>query len=217
MERTKKRAIATGEISLSQGLFFAACLLLAGIVFLSLFTTSLALFAALTGFFVYVVLYSYAKHKTPVATLIGSISGAIPPVVGYFAVQNQIDMPAVLLFLIVGFWQMPHFYAISLFRKEDYKQASTPVLPLVKGALYTKLAILWYIAAFLVAVVALWFLNFAGWIYVSVMLPLTCFWLYVGFQGFSKQEDAVWGKKMFRHSLEVICVLSVLISVDYMQ
>lgn len=109
MTRTKNRALAKGLIPVQRAITFAICLGLIGVAFLDLYTNPLTLLVALTGFFVYVVVYGICKRRSVYGTLVGSIAGGVPPVVGYCAVSNQFDTGALLLFTTVALWQMPHF------------------------------------------------------------------------------------------------------------
>lgn len=137
MERTKHRATVTGKISRTKATIFAVILLGLGIYFLQ--PTTYALFTSLVGWLVYVAFYTPFKSKTVHATLIGSIAGATPPVVGYTAVTNQVDLGAILLFIILVTWQMPHFYSISIFRQEEYHTAGVPVLSVKKRNFYNEI------------------------------------------------------------------------------
>ncbi len=128
MERTKKRALASGLIKGRDALAFAVLLGIAGNLTLFLYANGLTVAVANVGFVVYVFLYSFLKCRTTYSTLIGSISGAIPPVVGYCAVSNQFDLAAGILFIIMIFWQMPHFFAIGLWHIDDYAKAEIPIL-----------------------------------------------------------------------------------------
>ncbi len=136
MVRTRNRALVKGVIPVPYALCFAMVLSFFGIGLLALTTNLLTVSIAACGFFIYVVLYGISKYRTSLGTLIGSIAGAVPPVVGYTAVTGCVDLAALLLFLIVVFWQMPHFFAIAMYRLEDYTAASIPVLPVSKG-IYT--------------------------------------------------------------------------------
>ncbi len=149
MERTKKRSMALKSIPRKKLIFFAVALGVFGSALLFFFTNLLAFGIGLFGFVVYVGLYSFMKYSSTRGTLIGSIAGAVPPVVGYVAVTNSLDLGAYLLFVIVVIWQMPHFYAIAIFRMKDYRAAAIPVLPIVKGMKTTKVHMLLYILVFL--------------------------------------------------------------------
>ena len=120
MERTKNRALVTGLISGRNAILFATLLGLIGNLILFLYTNLLTVFVAGLGFFVYVVLYSLWKCRTIYGTAIGSIAGAVPPVVGYCAVSNHFDAGALILFAMMVLWQMPHFFAIALLHFDDY-------------------------------------------------------------------------------------------------
>jgi len=129
MERTKNRPLATGVIKVRDAILFGVLLGIAGNLTLLMYTNGLTVAVANVGFFVYVFLYSFLKSRTVYSTLIGSVSGAIPPVVGYCAVSNQFDFAAGILFMMMIFWQMPHFFAIALWHFDDYAKAGIPVLP----------------------------------------------------------------------------------------
>lgn len=214
MARTQNRALVKGLISSKQALIFATILLLLGIITLSIGTNLLTLFVALTGFFLYVVVYSNYKYKSIHGTLIGSLSGGIPPVVGYCALQNTLDGGALLLFTIVALWQMPHFFAIAIYRLQDYVSASIPVYPAKKGIVSTKIQMLIYVSAFLLSTLMLTFFHYTGYTYLAVIAPLDLFWLYLCIQGFKTTDTILWARKMFFFSLIIILTLTLLISVD---
>lgn len=214
MERTKNRALVKHLISGRNALVYAIFLGLIGVLFLGLYTNLLTLFLALTGFFFYVVMYGIWKRRSIYGTLVGSISGAVPPVVGYCAVSNRFDLGAVILFLILVFWQMPHFYAIAIFRLKDYAAASIPVLPVKKGILVTKIHMLFYIVAFIFATGMLPFLGFTGYRYLVVVTLLGLGWIGMAIKGFRTGNNKVWARKMFVFSLVIIVLLCLMISVD---
>jgi heme o synthase len=214
MERTKQRALVTGVISGQTACLFAALLGCLGFSLLLYATNLLAVSVAFTAFFIYVVLYGFWKRRKTIATLVGSVAGAFPPVVGYVAVSNHIDMGAWLLFSILVLWQMPHFFAIAMYRLEDYKAASVAVLPVVKGIYATKVQMLLYIASFLIATSMLTFCGYTGYRYLLTMLLLGAAWLYMSLQGFKAVNDTLWARRMFLFSLVVITVLSLMISID---
>jgi protoheme IX farnesyltransferase len=215
MARTKKRALVMGDISGRSALIYATILGLLGAGILGMFTNILTLSLALLGFFFYVVVYSmFWKRRSVHGTVVGSISGAIPPVVGYCAVTNSFDVGAVILFLILVCWQMPHFYAIAIYRQKEYAEAGVPVLPIVKGIRATKIQIVAYIAAFIIATMALVVYIHMGVIYFLIMTVLGLMWLSRGMQGFKTTDDAKWARKVFLFSLILITAFSVTISLD---
>ncbi len=217
MNRTRNRALVKKEVDVKSALYFGMLLGFLGITVLSLFTNLLATACAACGFFTYVILYSFSKYKTSLATLIGSISGAIPPVVGYTAVSNSLDLGALLLFLIVVFWQMPHFYAIAMYRLEDYAAASIPVLPVCKGVFTAKVHSLLYTIGFAFFCIMLFVCGYTGYTYLLVALVLSAAWIWLSIKGFTCESDIVWARKMFFMSLFIIMALSITISLDFVQ
>lgn len=212
MERTKRRALVTGIISGQKACLFGTLLGVIGFFILGAYTNILATVVAFTAFFIYVVCYSFWKRRSSLATLVGSIAGAFPPVVGYVAVGNTIDLGAVLLFTILVLWQMPHFFAIAMYRLQDYRQAHIAVLPVVKGIYVTKVQMLLYIIAFGIVTTLLTFFGYTGYAYLTVALLSSSIWLYMSLQGFKTSNDTLWARKMFLFSLLVITLLSVMIA-----
>ena len=126
-------------------------------------------------------------------------------------------MGAVLLFVALTAWQMPHFYAIAMYRSHDYKDASLPVLPVVSGRKHTIIQIISYIVLFIVASMLLTVYGYTGISYTAVVLGIGIWWLSIGLRGLSinlKNSDA-WAKEVFKSSLFVLIVFSVMISVDF--
>ncbi len=214
MERTKNRPLVTGTISTPNALCFAALLLLSGSFILFHYTNLLALYIALFGFFVYVVIYSFYKYHSSHATAIGSIAGATPPLVGYAALAGTIDPPALLLYSILVLWQMPHFYAIAVYRLKEYAAASIPVLPLEKGMATTKIQMLIYTIAFCIVAALPAYYGYAGTIYFCVTALVSLFWLYTSLKGFTAKNETLWARKMFFVSLFVITALCITLSFD---
>ena len=156
MERTRGRVTVTGQISLKAALAHGLVLGVAGFGLLWWRTNPLTTALAGFGYFVYVGLYSlWFKRRSQYGTLVGSLSGAMPPVVGYCAVSGQFDAGAASLLAIFCLWQMPHSYAIAIFRLKDYEAAGIPVLPVARGIAVTKIHIVLYILAFMAATLAL--------------------------------------------------------------
>jgi protoheme IX farnesyltransferase len=213
MLRTKKRALVTKTIPEKNALIFAAILGLLGFFILFQFTNLLTTFVAFVGYFFYVVMYSIWKRKSIHGTIIGSVSGAVPPVVGYCAVTNHFDVAALLLFLILVFWQMPHFYAIAIFRMKDYAAARIPVLPVKKGIQHTKVQIMLYIVAFIIAAALLTVYHYTGYSYLVVVLILGFAWLWRGFKGYTTGDAIKWAREMFFFSLVVLLVWSAIVSI----
>lgn len=213
MKRTQNRALVKGLISVRTAIVFAVTLGVCGLVVLALYTNFLAVSIALAGFFIYVAMYSVWKYRTSYATVIGSISGAVPPVIGYTAVSNSLDLGALLLFSIMVLWQMPHFFSIAMYRFEDYVAVSMPVVPVKKGAFLTKVQMLLYIVAFIAATVLLTFFGYTGYIYMVIAAAAGLAWLWTCIKGFKSNNDRMWARKMFVVSLVVITALCITIIV----
>lgn len=207
MSRTKKRLIATGSISPKNALTYGTVLGILGILSLGLFVNILTLAIGLIAFFVYVVLYGISKRKSVHGTVVGSIAGAAPIVAGYCAVSNHFGFEALLLFFVLVFWQMPHFYAIAMYRLEDYKAAKIPVLPIIKGMRITKIEILIYVALFTLANVLMTLFGYTGVVYLIIMLAVGGYWFWMGIKGF-ETDSVKWARRMFGLSLIIILIVS---------
>ncbi len=209
MQRTQNRPLVKGSITLTQAWIYAIILGLIGFSVFYFTTNLLALGVAAIGWFFYVVVYSlFWKRRSTLGTTIGGIAGAVPPVVGYCAATHQFNLAAVILFAILFFWQMPHFYAISIYRLKDFAAAGLPILPLQKSISYTKICILLYIMAFTMVAILPTLFGYIGWLYFSTALLLGLIWLGLGIKGLKTQEDHSWARKMFLFSILNITLLS---------
>lgn len=204
MSRTKNRPLARGEISVKNALMFALALGAIGVALLGMFTNLRTLSIAIFGFLAYVILYSFSKYRSVHGTLIGSIAGAVPPVIGYCAVSNKLDAPAWILFAIIVMWQMPHFFAIAIYRMDDYAKAGIPVLPVQKGIIRTKVQMVLYIIGFIAASSLLPLFDYTGNGYFFIVLLLGAAWLLLALQGFKSTNDVRWARKMFIFSLVIV-------------
>lgn len=214
MERTKKRALVIGSISIAHASVFAFVLGLMGFALILATTNLLTFVIGAIAYVFYVVIYGLAKRASYHGTLIGTIPGALPPVAGYVAVTGNLDFAAILLFFILVFWQMPHFYAIAIYSRKEYDAAGIPVISLVKGIPATKRAIMWYILAFVVAALCLAVAGYAGLIYMFTILLVSVVWFVLGMRGLRASNHDKWSRMMFNFSLLVILLFSILISVD---
>lgn len=211
MMRTKDRVMVKGLVSKKSAVAYAVILGVLGFLILYFQTNLLTVFVSAVGLFFYVVVYTICmKRRSPLGTIVGGVSGAVPPVVGYCAVTNRFDLGAVILFLILFFWQLPHFYAIAIYRLDDFKAASIPVLPATKGMRRTKISILAYVVVFTVVAVMPTIFGYAGVLYFVVALLIGLFWFYVGWKGFNTSDDKVWARKMFLLSILNIALLCVM-------
>lgn len=216
MARTRNRPLVKGTVSSVKALVFATALGIAGAAILGVYTNLLTVAVALAGFFIYLVLYAFMKYRSFYGTLVGSLAGGIPPIVGYCAVSNQLDTGAFLIFMILVLWQMPHFFAIAIYRMDDYAAASIPVLPVEKGTRVTKIHMFFYIIAFIGTAVMLTTTGYMGMTYGLITASLGLVWLGLCAKGFyvEQKQDRVWAYQMFLCSLVVIMTLCIIIPFD---
>jgi protoheme IX farnesyltransferase len=216
MARTRSRIIAQGLMSSKAAVFYASLLCMVGIAILWAATNILCIVIVLAGFAVYVGLYSlYLKRNSVYGSLIGSLAGAAPPLAGYCAVSNHFGMEAVILLSIFSLWQMPHCYAIAIFRFQDYTAAAIPVLPVKQGIAAAKKHIVGYILSFMAASLMLTFGGYTGYLYFAVVSMVGLSWLYLARSGYRTADDRLWAKKMLVFSILNIFVLSVMMSIDF--
>jgi protoheme IX farnesyltransferase len=130
-------------------------------------------------------------------------------------VTNQFDLAALMLFVILVIWQMPHFYAIALFRTDDYRAAGIPVLPIKRGIQQTKMQILLYIIAFVLVVSSLTYFRYTGYSYLVILLTVSIVWLGLAIKGFNAAETHKWARKMFFFSLLVIVFFSGMLIMNF--
>lgn len=209
MSRTKDRALASHKISAINSLAYGLSLAILGFGILALYTNMLCILAGLFGYVFYVYIYGYVKRRSEHGTLVGSLAGAVPPLVGYLAASGKFDVGAWIVFFILAFWQMPHFYAITIFRKSEYKMAGIPVLSVTRGIKTTKKYIVIYmIASFVVSLLPYFYLD-AGIGYLSVMTLAYLYWLYVAVSNYNSLPDLKWSRKVFGVSLMVLTLFSL--------
>jgi protoheme IX farnesyltransferase len=213
MKRTRNRALVQGTISDTAARSFGTILGFLGALLLALYTPWITFAVACLGFCIYTFVYTFWKKSSRYATFVGSLAGAVPIVVGYCAVTGSLDLGAFLLFLLMVLWQMPHFFAIALYRLPDYTAAAMPVLPVVRGVSTTKVRMLIYVTAFACTVPWLAFFGYAGSIYLVAMSILGLTWFILSLRGFKKNiSDAKWARSMFMFSLVVVLAQSACIS-----
>ena len=198
MNRTKTRPTVTGSISVSQVLLLGISLSVIGVVLLSFTSIQAALFGAL-GWFAYFVLYTiWSKRRYTINTAIGSISGAIPPIIGWAAVDPDLHIVALALFLIMFIWQTPHFLALAMKKCEDYRSAGIPMLPAKYGFPVTKRQMVIYVACLLPLPI---YFHSLGIIFLIMATLLNLTWLIIGLKGFFSKNDLKWANSMFGYSL----------------
>jgi protoheme IX farnesyltransferase len=206
MERTKERPTVTGKVSPVKVLAFGIFLIGLGTLFL-FFTTVTAAVIGLLGVFSYVGLYTlWSKRKLVSNTIIGSISGAAPPLIGWAAVDANLDIMAWSLFVLMFVWQPPHFYALAMRRVKEYRAAGIPMLPVVKGFKITKIHIVLWVAALLPIP---FFLTKLGIPFLILATVLNIGWLALGIYGYRIKDDIKWAKLMFVYSLQYLTIIFV--------
>lgn len=215
MERTRNRVLVQGAISSRHALIYATTLGIIGILILLVMTNLLTVMIALLGFFVYVVVYSlWLKRSSVFGTFIGSISGAVPPVVGYCAVSYHFDLGALLLFLILSVWQLPHSFAIGIYRYNDYKAAGIPLLPIKKGFQFTKMAMMVCVALYISLALMLTIFGYTGTWYLLITGLIGILWFILCVSGLNTANDKLWARRMFLFSIVNIMVISLMMSID---
>ncbi|MCT2537899.1 heme o synthase [Aquibacillus koreensis] len=208
MKRTQHRPTVTGTISLRSVLILGIGLSVIGFN-LMLFTNVEVAVYGLIGWFTYVVLYTmWSKRKYTWNTLIGSVSGAVTPLIGWAAVSSTFHIVPIVLFVVMFLWQMPHTYAIAMKKCEEYAAAKVAMLPVVRGFQLTKRQSVVYIACLLPLP---FFLATLGTVFVVVATVLNIVWLGIGISGFFVKNELRWAHVMFLSSLHYLMVFFFLI------
>ncbi|MEW9676593.1 heme o synthase [Lentibacillus sp. L22] len=207
MARTKTRPTVTGSISLNQALTMGIMSTALGIILL-LFTTFTAAMFALFGWLVYVVFYTmWTKRRYTLNTVVGSFSGAVPPLIGWAAIDPDLHIAAIVLFLIMFIWQTPHFLALAMKKCKEYKAAGVPMLPVVHGFAFTKRQMVVYTACLLPLP---FYLSSLGTTFLVIATLLNVGWLVLGIGGFFMKSDLKWANLMFIYSLNYLTILFLL-------
>lgn len=215
MARTRGRALAAGALSLRAGLLFAGVLGLSGTTLLWAGTNALAVVVVLAGFAVYVGLYSaYLKRRSPVSTLWGSLAGAAAPLGGYCAVTGRFDLGALLVLALYSAWQIPHSYAITIYRRDDYAAAGLPVMAVARGVPAAKRLLVRHLVVFACLAPWLSLCGYAGSAYLAVSTILSLAWLGLAAPGYQTAETGPWARRLYLFSLVVVVSLSIALAVD---
>ena len=202
MERTKKRPLATGELTLFQALSFTAMLLFIGSSLLLYFSNLLTLFITTLGFIFYSLIYTiYLKWATPQNIVIGGLSGALPPLIGWTAVTNEISLLPLILVLVIFLWTPPHFWPLAIDRLEEYKKEGVPMMPIAKGVTRTKKEMVVYAFLLLGASLAPFFYGLTGYFYLFSTTALNIYFIYlcIAYLGDEKNELSM---KIFNFSVK---------------
>ncbi len=215
MKRTAWRPTARGELSDRQALLFSAALCAAGSALLWFTVNPLTMWLTFATFVGYAVVYTVIlKPLTPQNIVIGGASGAMPPLLGWAAMTGEVGPEALILFLIIFLWTPPHFWALALYRVEDYRKAGLPMLPVTHGNEFTRLQVLLYTFILFAACLMPFIYGMSGWLYLAVAVAVS-----VGFTGYAfalwrNYSDAL-ARKTFRFSLIHLSVLFAALLVDH--
>ncbi len=218
MTRTCLRPIPTGKLSKNQALVFGVISSVVSVVSLYIFSNLIAATTLVITILFYVFVYTiWLKRKTPQNIVIGGASGALPPVIGWAIATNGITLEPIILFLIIFVWTPSHFWALSLYKSDDYKKAKIPMLPITSGIKKTKINI--FIYAFLLFPIALspYFFNFSGLVYFIPASILSSYYLLISYQLLKEKnftEENKIAKKLFGYSILYLFIIFSAILAD---
>ncbi|QDX94064.1 protoheme IX farnesyltransferase [Brevibacillus laterosporus] len=211
MKRTKNRVMPTERLKPNFALAYGIMLGIIGTGLLFTLVNAVTGWLALLGWFVYIVIYTiWLKRSSTWSTSIGGISGAMPPVIGYCAVTNQVDIGAWLLFALLFLWQPAHFWSLGIRRVEEYRAAGFPLLPVVKGIKRTKLQMIPYVLLLIPAVILMFYYGYVGGIFLAVSVFGGVIWLVHTLWGLYVKDDENWAKTNFIISINYLLVVFIL-------
>ena len=215
MARTRWRPTAKGELAVSQTLFFSAVLCVAGSVVLYVWVNPLTMWLTFATFVGYAVVYTVVlKPLTPQNIVIGGASGAMPPVLGWAAMTGDVGHEALILCLIIFLWTPPHFWALALYRVEDYRKAGLPMLPITHGSEFTRLQVLLYTFVLFAATLLPFVFRMSGWIYLASAVVLGGWFIALAWQLWRNYSDAL-ARRTFRFSIWHLSLLFAALLVDH--
>lgn len=218
MSRTCLRPIPTGKIKKDQALWFGSFLsiLSMGILYYSSNILSVFLLGLTIGFYFFIYTI-WLKRKTPQNIVIGGAAGALPPVIGWAVATGTVSIEPLILFLIIFIWTPSHFWALSLYKSNDYKKANIPMLPVVAGVQKTKLNILVYALLLAPTVTSLYFFNFSSFEYLIISSALTAYYIYLCYLLFKEKNNKtsnIIARKIFVYSIFYLFIIFVLVLID---
>ena len=215
MERTKKRPLAKGDITLSQALTFTAVLLFVGSSMLLYFSNLLTLLITTFGFIFYSLVYTiYLKWTTPQNIVIGGLSGALPPLIGWTAVTNEISLLPLILVLIIFLWTPPHFWPLAIDRMEEYKKEGVPMMPIAKGVSRTKKEMVIYAVLLLGASLSPFFYGLTGYFYLISTTTLNLYFIYLCIS-YLNDENNQLSMKIFNFSVKYMFLFFLATYIDF--
>jgi len=215
MSRTARRASASGELTPLQTLIFSGVIGGAGMWVLFVFVNPLTMWLTFATFVGYAIIYTIIlKPATPQNIVIGGASGAMPPALGWAAIANDVPAEAWILVLIIFVWTPPHFWALALYRTEDFKRSGLPMLPVTHGAKHTRLQIFLYTIVLVVTTLLPFIIRMSGWIYLASALVLGAVFLGLAWKMWRNYTDAL-ARKTFRYSILYLALLFAALLVDH--
>ena len=215
MKRTAWRPTAKGELNDVQTLLFSVALCVAGSILLYVWVNPLTMWLTFATFVGYAVIYTVIlKPLTPQNIVIGGASGAMPPVLGWAAMTGQVEPEALILFLIIFLWTPPHFWALALYRVEEYRKSGLPMLPVTHGNEFTRLQILLYTIILLAACLMPFIYGMSSWLYLMVALGLSLGFCGYGFKLWRSYSDEL-ARQTFRFSLIHLSLLIAALLLDH--
>jgi protoheme IX farnesyltransferase len=216
MTRTSRRAVPMGRVKPGEALAFGLVLAAFSVMTIGLLVNALsAILLAFTIFFYAVIYTMWLKRSTPQNIVIGGAAGALPPMIGWAAVTGSLSFEPVLLFLIIFFWTPPHFWALSLYRADDYARAGVPMLPVVAGECPTRLQILLYTLILVPLGVAPWLLGYAGLLYGVTALASGAVMIALAWQVYRERNpDDRASKHLFAFSILYLFLLYAVLLVE---
>ncbi len=215
MARTRARPLPRGELSSAQTLIFATIVGTTGLLVLYLKVNALTMWLTLVTFVGYAVIYTVLlKPATPQNIVIGGASGAMPPVLGWAAVANDVAPEALLLFLIIFVWTPPHFWSLALYRAQEYAKAGLPMLPVTHGGKYTRLQIVLYTVVLFAVTLLPFAIRMSGWIYLAAAVALGAMFIGYAVQLYRHYSDAL-ARRTFRFSIIYLAALFSALLIDH--
>jgi protoheme IX farnesyltransferase len=215
MRRTRARPLPSGELTSAQTLAFAGVIGGVGLWMLYAFVNPLTMWLTFATFIGYAVIYTVVlKPMTPQNIVIGGASGAMPPVLGWAAVTGGVAPEALLLFLIIFAWTPPHFWALALYRTEDFAKAGLPMLPVTHGHRFTRLYVLLYTLILFASALLPFAYGMSGWIYLAAAVVLNGAFLGYAVRLYVSYSDAL-ARRTFRYSIAYLAALFAALLVDH--
>ncbi|MEO8811253.1 MAG: heme o synthase [Rhodanobacter sp.] len=215
MARTARRPLATGKLTPHQALLFAVLLGIASMLVLVLLVNPLTAVLTLGGLIGYALVYTrYLKRATPQNIVIGGLAGAIPPVLGWTAVTGELHAFALQLCLIIFVWTPPHFWALAIFRRDDYARAGVPMLPVTHGVVYTRWHVLFYTILLVLVTLLPALTGMSGLIYLGGAVVLDIGFLYYAIR-LLRPPDEFFPMKVFKYSIVYLMALFAFLLLDH--